>query len=394
MQDGGLPGHETRGLLIRACTLKQRYGNGVPSFEGGSSSRLAIAVVDAIDVKIADNLIYGTIDLEPNLDGQHLVNILVSNNQFLSGHVDAQAKIGNTSWYDEPFIDRASPAASVLPQGVNITGSPGSPTISNVVVMGNTFERGVIRMGNIYIMDVINNVFEHGLIVVGDPSGSNYTHHACVKNNVAKRPCPGERCFIKLDGQTAFSEFSGNTCEIDGGYCIGFSDRANDYGRNYYANNINCADSPKPKGIFGVVPQTENHFYCTNPAERNAAIANGWVDEGIEAYVLGSEASGTKPLFRLYNPQTENHFYCTTPAERDAAIANGWVDEGIEAYVLGSEASGTKPLFRLTTHTPNTTSTARPRPSATPPLPTVGLMRGSKLMYWSRRPRGRSRCSG
>lgn len=80
-----------------------------------------------------------------------------------------------------------------------------------------------------------------------------------------------------------------------------------------------------------------DHFYTTNAAERDSAIANlGYSDEGITAYVYPSALCGTVPLFRTYSPGDIDHFYTTNAAERDNAVKNlGYVDEGIAAYVYG-----------------------------------------------------------
>lgn len=42
---------------------------------------------------------------------------------------------------------------------------------------------------------------------------------------------------------------------------------------------------------------------------------------------------GAIPLHRLSNPGLKWHFYTTSAPERDSAVANGWVSEGIAGYV-------------------------------------------------------------
>jgi hypothetical protein len=94
---------------------------------------------------------------------------------------------------------------------------------------------------------------------------------------------------------------------------------------------------------------TGDHFYTTSATERDGAIAvHGYIDEGIACYVYSSQASGTIPLYRLFNPHNGDHFYTTSVTERDGAVANfGYTNEGIACYVFGSPASGTTPLYRL-----------------------------------------------
>jgi len=42
---------------------------------------------------------------------------------------------------------------------------------------------------------------------------------------------------------------------------------------------------------------------------------------------------GAVPLYRIFLPANGWHFYTTSLAERDSAIANGWVDQGLAGYV-------------------------------------------------------------
>jgi hypothetical protein len=42
---------------------------------------------------------------------------------------------------------------------------------------------------------------------------------------------------------------------------------------------------------------------------------------------------GAAPLYRIYNVANNWHFYTTSLAERDAALAGGWSDQGIAGYV-------------------------------------------------------------
>lgn len=43
---------------------------------------------------------------------------------------------------------------------------------------------------------------------------------------------------------------------------------------------------------------------------------------------------GSIPLYRIHLPANNWHFYTTSLAERDAAITNGWVDQGLAGYVF------------------------------------------------------------
>lgn len=80
-----------------------------------------------------------------------------------------------------------------------------------------------------------------------------------------------------------------------------------------------------------------DHFYTINAAERANAIAGGFNDEGIAAYVAAQSGCNTVPLYRLYRDDAYtlyDHFYTIDVAERDRMLATGkYIDEGIAAYV-------------------------------------------------------------
>jgi hypothetical protein len=85
-----------------------------------------------------------------------------------------------------------------------------------------------------------------------------------------------------------------------------------------------------------------DHFYTTDAAERNNAINTlGYSDEGIAGFVYPASDTSSQsvcsaiPLFRLYNPTAFDHFYTQSASERDNAISsNGYVSEGIAAFIL------------------------------------------------------------
>lgn len=98
--------------------------------------------------------------------------------------------------------------------------------------------------------------------------------------------------------------------------------------------------------LFRLSRQVSNggseHFYTTRAQEaRLAGDAMGYRDEGIACYVAATQLPGTVALFRLYLPLTERghlpgvegHFYTTDAAERDRAVAFGYSDEGTEGFV-------------------------------------------------------------
>lgn len=93
----------------------------------------------------------------------------------------------------------------------------------------------------------------------------------------------------------------------------------------------------------------KDHFYTTNPIERDNAITAGWTYERIEGNISNRAAAGMVPLYRVHfnNGVTEDHFYTTDVAERDTAIANSYINEGIAGYVYASLVPGAVAMHRL-----------------------------------------------
>jgi Repeat of unknown function (DUF5648) len=80
-----------------------------------------------------------------------------------------------------------------------------------------------------------------------------------------------------------------------------------------------------------------SHFYTNDPAECAALQSAGvWTLENANAFYMmrspaGTCASGTIPLYRLYNNGqggAPNHRYTTDPVIRSSMIAAGWTPEG------------------------------------------------------------------
>lgn len=71
-------------------------------------------------------------------------------------------------------------------------------------------------------------------------------------------------------------------------------------------------------------PNSGEHFYTANGAERNNLISAGWNYEGA-----GFIASGSTPVYRMYNANVGDHHYTTNAAEKDMLVSVGWQYEGI-----------------------------------------------------------------
>jgi len=69
--------------------------------------------------------------------------------------------------------------------------------------------------------------------------------------------------------------------------------------------------------LYRLFAAGDDHFYTTNAAERDYAVAVGYSDEGIAAYVLPA-GSGRTPIHRYWNPFVVDHFYTATPIPEGA----------------------------------------------------------------------------
>jgi Repeat of unknown function (DUF5648) len=93
-------------------------------------------------------------------------------------------------------------------------------------------------------------------------------------------------------------------------------------------------------------PPAEDHFYTTDPMERQRFLAQGnYHSEGTTAWICSEMRSGTKPLYRLYDGT--DHFYTTSIEEMERALALGYRREGQVGFVFSSQESNTVPLYRL-----------------------------------------------
>lgn len=85
-------------------------------------------------------------------------------------------------------------------------------------------------------------------------------------------------------------------------------------------------------------PNSGDHHYTLNLAEKQNLVKLGWRDEGI-----GWKSGGSVPLYRAYNPnaRTGSHHFTTNLAERNNLVRVGWKNEGIAWYGIGGQSSGT-----------------------------------------------------
>ena len=85
-------------------------------------------------------------------------------------------------------------------------------------------------------------------------------------------------------------------------------------------------------------PNSGEHFYTSNKAERNHLANIGWKYEG-GAWLAPSTGD---PVYRLYNPNSGDHHYTTNPEEKKMLVNVGWRYESIGWY-----SGGSLPVYRV-----------------------------------------------
>lgn len=81
-------------------------------------------------------------------------------------------------------------------------------------------------------------------------------------------------------------------------------------------------------------PNSGEHFYTSNKAEKDHLVNLGWKYEGIGWFSADPNDSNSVPLLREYNPNafSNNHNYTTNSKEHNWLVGLGWKDEGKAWY--------------------------------------------------------------
>ena len=87
-------------------------------------------------------------------------------------------------------------------------------------------------------------------------------------------------------------------------------------------------------------PNSGEHFYTKNGAERDMLVRLGWRSEGTG---WTAPTKSDTPVYRLYNPNAGDHHYTTSLAEKNHLVSVGWRYEGIGWYSSDTKAV---PLYR------------------------------------------------
>ena len=83
------------------------------------------------------------------------------------------------------------------------------------------------------------------------------------------------------------------------------------------------------------LPQNNDRLYTTDPDEAERVRIQGYVDEGIAAYIAPVSRDGTVPLTRYLNVDKGSHFYNASSKPSDGwSMENGqYQKEGTIGYV-------------------------------------------------------------
>lgn len=88
-------------------------------------------------------------------------------------------------------------------------------------------------------------------------------------------------------------------------------------------------------------PNSGEHLYTFDKAERDMLTPLGWIYEGIAWNV---PLTSSVPVYRLYNPNNGDHHYTTDKSEVDKIVPLGWIYEGV--FWHSTDSSGV-PIYRL-----------------------------------------------
>ena len=97
---------------------------------------------------------------------------------------------------------------------------------------------------------------------------------------------------------------------------------------------------------------TKEHLYTTDFVEYSQLPqCCAWTPEGAIYKVLKGpglfSGVGGVPYYRLYNPYSFQHHWTSDTNEYNSLPGVGWIQEGIDGYILPRQAQGALPLYRL-----------------------------------------------
>jgi len=79
---------------------------------------------------------------------------------------------------------------------------------------------------------------------------------------------------------------------------------------------------------------SNDHFYTRNFNLLKRGGKFGWKFQGVEGLVYQTQQQGTVPFHRYYNAKVKDHYYTADWSVLGKAGKNGWVYQGIEGFVF------------------------------------------------------------
>ena len=287
LNDGSIRGKFSRDVTVRHCILKERYGNGKRSWSTdntGTRSRLALAVIDVVGLKVHDNLIFGEIDLEPNSDNQNLQYVHIHDNDFRTGEVGTV-----TNPYEcEPLY---ADVTRIIRGGVTSQSIAATISSASITVENNSIQYGRLRLTATPARgytQLRNNRIRKGGIFLGHYSGTNNNPGLYVVNNHIDAPFDGSddrdmeswitpgsipAAAIFIQGSLTNARVLNNTC---GGVDSGFS---------HFFHKLTTAEAGQDVGVGGRNVWAGNYAIGTSNL-RNYTIAS--TDADVNNLVMPS----------------------------------------------------------------------------------------------------------
>jgi hypothetical protein len=304
-------------------TIKMRYGNGTVSSSGGSKSQRAFQTIDCVGLKISNNVIYGDIDIEPNVNAQRLINIDVSGNQFQSGYVTPVIPGATSTFWQDEALGIPGGGGTIIPQAVQLSGIPASPVVSGCSIKNNTFQYGTIVTGTgPYVAEIVGNEFYEGLITLGNGDGINYTQYMSCSNNTAQQTI-GSTAFIVLNNPTRSSVFTGNQLITENFPVIAITGTGTDNANNVFNANSSLARTQDALSL-GAISATTRRL-------GNAPIVTGEVASIAYAFSL---AAGATKTITVTVPAGYGHFIVTAGGNQAGAEGYAYAQ-----FLLGGDFS-------------------------------------------------------
>ena len=97
-------------------------------------------------------------------------------------------------------------------------------------------------------------------------------------------------------------------------------------------------------------PTTKDRVLTVDANEYNSLGANGWTKQGQVGLAYPESATppeNTYPMFKLYNPATQQHLWTMDPSESSSLTQSGWQQQGVGFRAFAYQVKGTTALYRL-----------------------------------------------